>query len=49
VAGNFVDELLGLHVLLDKDLDEEDGLVILLFVVPKEGQEGEWQVIANMR
>lgn len=48
VAAAFVDELLALGVLLTA----EDGLEILLnaplFVVPKEGQEGEWRVIADM-
>jgi hypothetical protein len=48
IAAAFVDELLKLGVLLNA----KEGLRILLnaslFVVPKEGQEGKWQVIANM-
>jgi hypothetical protein len=48
IAAAFVDELLELGVLLDA----EEGMEILLnaplFVVPKEGQEGEWRVIADM-
>jgi hypothetical protein len=48
VASAFVDELLEIGVLKSGT----DGMKILLnaplFVVPKEGQEGEWQVIAGM-
>jgi hypothetical protein len=48
IAAAFVEELLELGVLLDA----EEGMEILLnaplFVVPKEGQEGEWRVIADM-
>ena len=47
-AADFVDELLDLGVV--RDIDE--GKVVLttapLFVVPKEGQEGQWRVIADM-
>jgi hypothetical protein len=47
-AAEFVDELLSLGVVRDI----EKGRSILsnapLFVVPKEGQEGEWRVIADM-
>jgi hypothetical protein len=47
-AADFVDELLSLGVLRDI----EEGQSILsnapLFVVPKEGQEGQWRVIADM-
>jgi hypothetical protein len=47
-AAAFVDELLSLGVVRDI----EQGRTILsnapLFVVPKEGQEGEWRVIADM-
>jgi hypothetical protein len=49
VAAAFVDELLELHVvgLLD---DESTGILLNapLFVVPKEGQPGQWCVIADM-
>jgi hypothetical protein len=48
VAAAFVDELIDLGVVDTL----EDGQAILLnaplFVVPKEGQEGEWRVIADM-
>jgi hypothetical protein len=50
VGAAFVDELLELKVLLCL-LDNKDMVVLLnspLFVIPKEGQEGEWQVIVNM-
>ncbi|CAJ1966080.1 unnamed protein product [Cylindrotheca closterium] len=47
-ASAFVDELMSLGVV--RDIDE--GCQILtnapLFVVPKEGQEGQWRVIADM-
>jgi len=47
-AAEFVDELIKLGVV--RDIDE--GMEILtnapLFVVPKEGQPGEWRVIADM-
>jgi hypothetical protein len=50
VGADFVNELLELKVL--GLLDGEDDLEILLnaplFVVPKDGQEGEWRVIADM-
>ena len=48
VAANFVDELLDLEAVRTP----AEGRAILttapLFVVPKEGQEGEWRVIADM-
>jgi hypothetical protein len=47
-AGEFTDELLDLGVIQTP----KEGRIILtmapLFVVPKEGQEGQWRVIANM-
>jgi hypothetical protein len=47
VGAAFVDKLLELKVL--GLLDDDDILLNApLFVVPKEGQEGEWQVIADM-
>jgi hypothetical protein len=50
VGADFVNELLELKVLglLDGDEDLEILLNAPLFVVPKEGQEGEWRVIADM-
>ena len=48
VAANFVDELVDLEAVRTPT----DGRTVLttapLFVVPKEGQEGEWRVIADM-
>lgn len=47
VAGAFVDELVGLGVL--RDLQDEQILATApLFCIPKEGQPGEWRVIADM-
>jgi hypothetical protein len=49
VGADFVNELLELKVLglLDGDEDLEILLNAPLFVVPKEGQEGKWRVIAD--
>jgi hypothetical protein len=49
MAAAFVDKLLELKVLgLLKNKDMNILLNALPFVVPKEGQEGKWQVIADM-
>jgi hypothetical protein len=48
VAASFVDELLELSVLRDFAEGKEFLMNAPLFVVPKEGQEGEWRVIADM-
>jgi hypothetical protein len=48
VAASFVDELLELSVLCDFEEGKEFLMNAPLFVVPKEGQEGEWRVIADM-
>jgi hypothetical protein len=50
VGAAFVNELLELKVLglLEGETDLEILLNAPLFVVPKEGQEGEWRVIADM-
>ena len=48
VAADFVDELIDLHVV---DTPDEGRAVLTnapLFVVPKEDQDGEWRVIADM-
>ena len=48
VAAGFVDELLELSVLLSFAEGKAFLMNAPLFVVPKEGQEGEWRVIAEM-
>jgi hypothetical protein len=50
VGADFVDELLELKVLgaLEGKNDLEILLNAPLFIVPKEGQEGQWRVIADM-
>jgi hypothetical protein len=48
VAGAFVDELADLGVLLEEDDKIKVLLNAPLFCVPKEGQPGEWRVIADM-
>ena len=48
VAAGFVDELLELSILLAFAEGKEFLMNAPLFVVPKEGQEGEWRVIADM-
>jgi hypothetical protein len=48
VAAGFVDELLDLHILLSFAEGKAFLMNAPLFVVPKEGQEGEWRVIADM-
>lgn len=48
VAAAFVDELLELKVIRPMDDDKEVLTTAPLFTVPKEGQEGEWRVIADM-
>jgi hypothetical protein len=48
VATAFVDEQIDLHVLRSFDEGKEFMMNAPLFVVPKEGQEGQWRVIADM-
>jgi hypothetical protein len=48
VAAGFVDELLELSILRTFTKGKEFMMNAPLFVVPKEGQEGEWRVIADM-
>jgi hypothetical protein len=48
VAAGFVDELLELSILRQFAEGEECMMNAPLFVVPKEGQEGEWRVIVDM-
>ena len=48
VAGAFVDELDDLGVLLAEDDKFKILLNAPLFCIPKEGQPGEWRVIADM-
>jgi hypothetical protein len=48
VAAAFVDELIGLGVVDTLDEGQDILLNAPLFVVPKEGQDGEWRVIADM-
>jgi hypothetical protein len=48
VAASFVDELLELSVLHEFEDGKEFLMNAPLFVVPKEGQGGEWRVIADM-
>ena len=48
VAANFVDELISLGVLRPLPEGEEVVCTAPLFCVPKEGQPGEWRVIADM-
>jgi hypothetical protein len=47
-AADFVDELLTLGVVRDIDEGQRVLTTAPLFVVPKEGQEGQWRVIADM-
>ena len=48
VAAAFVDELLDLGIVLEPSEGEEVLSNSPLFTVPKEGQEGQWRVIADM-
>jgi hypothetical protein len=48
VAANFVDELMDLGAVQTPTEGREILTTAPLFVVPKEGQEGEWRVIADM-
>jgi hypothetical protein len=48
VAAAFVDELLDLAVLGQPTTGEEVLLNAPLFVIPKEGQDGQWRVISDM-
>jgi hypothetical protein len=48
VAGEFVEELLDLWVVQTPKEGREILTTAPLFVVPKEGQEGQWRVIADM-
>ena len=48
VAAAFVDELLELGIVLEPSEGEEVLSNSPLFTVPKEGQEGQWRVIADM-
>jgi hypothetical protein len=48
VAANFVEELLDLEAVRTPSEGREILTTAPLFVVPKEGQEGEWRVIADM-
>ena len=48
VAASFVDELVDLHVLIPPPSDITVLATTPLFCVPKEGQPGEWRVIADM-
>jgi hypothetical protein len=48
VAASFVNELLELSVLRKFEDGKEFLMNAPLFIVPKEGQEGEWRVIADM-
>jgi hypothetical protein len=47
-AGEFVEELLDLWVVRTPQESREILTTAPLFVVPKEGQEGEWQMKADM-
>jgi hypothetical protein len=48
VAANFVEELLALEAVRTPTKGREIFTTAPLFVVPKEGQESEWRVIADM-
>lgn len=48
VAADFVDELIDLKVLRSIEEGREILLNAPLFVVPKEGQPGQWRIIADM-
>ena len=48
VAGEFVDELIGLGVLQSPPEDRATLLNAPLFVIPKAGQPGQWRCIADM-
>jgi hypothetical protein len=48
VAANFVDELMSLGAVQTPPEGRKVLTTAPLFVVPKEGQEGEWRVIADM-
>ena len=48
VAANFVEELMDLGTVGTPEEGREILTTAPLFVVPKEGQEGEWRVIADM-
>ena len=49
IAGEFVDELIALKVLLKAPVDDPILANCPLFVVPKPGQPGQWRIIADCK
>jgi hypothetical protein len=49
IAGQFVDELIDLGVLLEATAEDPLEATAPLFCLPKPGQPGEWRVLADMR